>query len=283
MKVLYFKILFLAAFTSFLFVNCESDDTEEVIVVVEEEEEDPIDPFSLEREDGGADAVNILTEDVYTSLTIELAYVEGDRPKQTSLDSLTAFINRRAYKSGGITYTETVLPSSAISSLAPIGDNDVNALEEQYRTQFRSDTDIAVWILMVNEDILDDDTVDESVLGYVDTNTRMVMSIPNMITEGEGTIESGYDGVESTTFQHEFGHWIGLVNGPSDDPVHGPGEHEGIDDEGEGTGHCKVATCLMYVSGNNPFQEGYISRLQNGFLVELDALCIADLQALGGK
>ena len=278
MKKIYLSLI-LVAFVSLLFVNCESDDEviEEIEVVV------PVDPISLEREEGGQDAINILTEQVYTSLTIELAYLEGNRPQQKSLDSLTVFINKRVNKSGGITYVETVLPSETMPSGVTLPYDKELEIEQQYRTQFRSETNLALWILMVDEVMLNEDgTNDDDTIGFVYSNTGMVLSIPNITSTAEGSPISGYDGVEASTLQHEFCHWLGIF-GPRADALHEAGEHEGIGDDGDGTGHCKVPTCLMFYSSNNPLHGGCVSRFQSEFLVELDALCIADLQALGGK
>ena len=276
----FFVTLIVAACAFLFFVNCASDGEDSTEIV---EEILPIDPFSLEREEGGQDAINILTEEIYTSLTIELAYLEGNRPKQKSLDSLTVFINKRVYKSGGITYVETVLPAEAMPSGVSLPYDEEKEIEQEYRTQFRSGTNLALWILMVDEVMLNEDgTNDDSTIGSVYSNTGMVLSIPNITSTAEYSPISGYDGVEASTLQHEFCHWIGIF-GPRADAVHEAGEHEGVDDDGDGTGHCKVPTCLMYVTANNPLQGGYVSRVESGFLVELDALCIADLQALGGK
>ena len=271
----FYLTLILVAFASFLFVKCDSDDDGEVI---EDVIEDP-GPFDLEREFGGADAINILTETDYTSLTIEFAYSEGNRPKQTSLDELKAFINERAHKSGGITYVETVIPAP---SGAPFTYLELEEIEEEHRTQFRSGTNLAFWILMVNDVILNEDgTNDTNTLAAVYYNTSMYLSIPTITTAAEDAPISGYDGMESSTLQHEFGHWMGLVNTlETGDTVHPTkGEHE----DTENKGHCKVETCLMYWGSNNPFHGGYVSRLQSGFLVELGDLCKADLVAKGGK
>jgi len=276
MKKIYLTLVFVA-FASFLFVNCDSDDAEEIIEVIIEEP----DPFELEGELAGADAVNILTEAVYTSLTIEFAYVEGDRPRQASLDELKDFINARAHKSGGITFVETVIP---VQTGAPYTQERLGEIEVEHRTQFRSDTNIAFWIFMVNEQILGDNgELEDGVLAAVYTNTSMYMSIPVMMVAAEQSPISGYDGVESSTLQHEFGHWIGLVNTlGTGDPVHPTdGEHEST---GDGKAHCKVETCLMWFGTNLPFHGGYLEMLQKGItIIELDALCLADLQALGGK
>lgn len=271
MKNFYFTLLLLF-FTSLFFVNCESDDDNEEII-------EEIDPFDLEREPGGADAVNILSEAEYSSITIEFAYSEGNRPKQNSLDELKEFINARAHKSGGITYVETVIPAP---SEAPFTYNELIEIEEEHRTQFRNGTNLAFWILMVNDVILNEDgTEDTNTLAAVYYNTSMYLSIPVITTAAKNAPISGYDGMESSTLQHEFGHWMGLVNTlETGDPVHpDEGEHEDI----ENKGHCKVDTCLMYWGSNNPYHGGYVSRLQNGFLVELGELCIADLVAKGGK
>ena len=68
---------------------------------------------------------------------------------------------------------------------------------------------------------------------------------------------------------HEFGHILGLTNaGTVMQSDHEDANHKR---------HCNVSSCLMYweaESGTNLF---------GGNIPQLDAQCIADLQANGGK
>jgi len=58
-----------------------------------------------------------------------------------------------------------------------------------------------------------------------------------------------YPSVELSILKHEFTHLLNLVcspgSGPLQDGVHGAGEHEDTGADGKGTGHCKIASCLM--------------------------------------
>ena len=74
----YYLTLILVAFVGLLFVNCEKDDDEAA--------EEMVDPFLAEGLEGGASAKEVLTEDQYTSLTMEFAYVAGNRPSNSIIE-----------------------------------------------------------------------------------------------------------------------------------------------------------------------------------------------------
>lgn len=270
MKKFYLNLI-LVAFTSLFFVNCEKDDDEVADEIV--------DPFIAEGLEGGASAKEILTEVKYTSLTMEFAYVAGHRPSQLALDNLRAFMEARIHKSGGITFVETVIP-------APTGTmnfDKIKDLEVEHRTKFRTESDIALWCLMVNDPIFNEDgTPDNGTLGAVYFNTSMYLSINSLqILADDGPLE--YDAYESSTLNHEFSHFLGLVNTVNDD-IHAPGEHEGP--APDGLGHCKIESCLMYWStgSGSPRYLGSPEMIRRGIMGdELDPLCLADLVAKGGK
>ena len=74
--------------------------------------------------------------------------------------------------------------------------------------------------------------------------------------------------LETTVITHEFGHILGLTNiGTTLQSNHEDPEHKR---------HCTVNTCLM-------FWESELGNVLGGNIPKLDAQCIADLQANGGK
>src|SRR4051812_47811355 len=56
--------------------------------------------------------VDFLTEKTYTTLNIEVAYVEGYQPSATALNNLVTFLAARLNKSAGVTITQHTMPSS---------------------------------------------------------------------------------------------------------------------------------------------------------------------------
>ena len=85
--------------------------------------------------------------------------------------------------------------------------------------------------------------------------------------------EPSTDLLETTVLNHEFGHILGLTNlGTPLQTAHEDSEHPK---------HCDVDTCLMYWSSETGAALTNMVNMESA--PELDAQCIADLQANGGK
>jgi hypothetical protein len=79
--------------------------------------------------------------------------------------------------------------------------------------------------------------------------------------------------LETTVITHEFGHILGLTNlGTALQSKHEDAEHPK---------HCIEKTCLMYWSSE--IGGGIGNMVSSGAAPQLDAQCIADLRANGGK
>jgi len=265
MKKLFIPLALLF-FASFFFVNCNKDDDEAII------EEVVVDPFDAERLNTGASNIELLTENTYTSLTIELAYVAGNRPTQSTLDSFMTFLNERIHKSGGINYVETIIPAPTQDSLTL---DQLSDIEEQYRTQFRTENKIAVWCFNVNLRVIGE----SNSLGIAYNNTSLYLGkVPIQEVADENPVD--YASVELNILKHEFGHLLGMVNLNNDD-IHGAGEHENPE-----KGHCKIENCLMFFQPDVNSRQAnlkLVEMLQRHSVLEFDPLCLADLRAMGGK
>ena len=79
--------------------------------------------------------------------------------------------------------------------------------------------------------------------------------------------------METTVVSHEFGHILGLTNLGSD-------MQEDHEDDAHPK-HCDVEICLMYWATES--SAGLDNMLNMTSAPQLDAQCIADLQANGGK
>ena len=78
--------------------------------------------------------------------------------------------------------------------------------------------------------------------------------------------------LETTVIEHEMGHILGLVNiGSSPQSVHQDTAHGA---------HCTTTSCLMYYLSDTG---DIVSNLLGGTVPSLDAACLQDLQANGGK
>ena len=81
-------------------------------------------------------ARDFLSASPYTSLLVEIDYVQGEAPDQAALNLVQTRLNERCNKPGGITIkVDNAIPTPARStwSLA-----DVQGLERQYRNSYSS-------------------------------------------------------------------------------------------------------------------------------------------------
>lgn len=88
---------------------------------------------SCARESVGKSAYDMLADDRYTSLNIEIACMPGYQPDETALDQLKNFLSGLLRKPGGITITETHIPTAGKSSLTV---TDIVAIEDRDRSAY---------------------------------------------------------------------------------------------------------------------------------------------------
>ena len=252
MKTIFTKSLLLLAFLT-LFVACKEDDSVDT-------------PDRSENLLGlGESAEDLLSDDIYQTLVIELVYSDGFRPRQETIDNFRSFLVSRVNKPGGVQIVETVIPPP---EGAPYTTSEIRDIENTHRTRYTNGDEIAVFIFFANGSATGD-TASTVTLGTAYRNTSMVI-----YQETLQSLDVDRFLVETTTIQHEFGHLFGLVNITNDD-IHETG-HEDPDSNK----HCVVEDCLMYFASTIP------STLPNptaADIPQLDPLCIADLQAKGGK
>lgn len=219
----------------------------------------------------GASANDLLSEATYDELVLELAFVNGFKPEPASITALTTFLNERLNKPGGITVVERELPPQEVGFAYSI--EEVRQIEDNFRTQFNSGNKIAVFILFVDLDS-QANSGNSIVLGTAYRNTSLVMFQKTIQNFSGGINEPSRTALETAVYEHEFSHILGLVNIGT--PLQS--SHE----DTANRGHCNVADCLMQArleGGNIADMMGMIS----GGVPVLDAQCIADLRANGGK
>ena len=260
MKVLFKKIipvlLIFLALTS-----CKKDD----------DGDNANDPKAENLKALGVSAEDILSADIYKTLTIELVYSPAYRPSQQAIDEFRTFLDDRVNKTSGIDFVETVIDDQ---SGVPFTIEEIRAIEDAERTKYTVGDNIAVYIYFSNGNF-QGDTNTSVTLGTAYRNTSLVIYQKTLqdITSSDPSL---LPALESTTLQHEFGHILGLVN-IQDDDVH-PTDHE----DPLNLKHCIVEDCLMYFEATNT--RAAVERLRGKSSVPtLDPLCIADLQAKGGK
>lgn len=250
------KIIAVIALTFLVLTSCSKDSTEnESIGVVKANNKKTL----------GTSAHDLLSQDKFDSMLIELVYVEGFEPSTTAINNLVSFLNNRLHKSGGISVEKRAIPSPGNESYTIA---QITAIEDANRIHYNEDGQIAVWAFFADAKS-STDTNTAVVLGTAYRNTSFVIYENTVQKLSNSPFKPNRTVLETTVINHEFGHILGLTNiGTPLQSDHEDAAHKR---------HCKVTSCLMYwesESGNN---------VLGGVIPQLDAQCIADLRANGGK
>ena len=212
----------------------------------------------------GASANDLLSAATYTSVKIEVQYMPGFAPDAAALNNLTSFFNTLINKPGGITIVQTQIPSAGKAVLSL---NDIATIEKNNRTVFTSGSQLGVYFLYT-----DGGYTESAVLGVAYRNTSMCI-LGKTVHDNSGAIgQASRTKLESTVIEHEAGHILGLVDiGSPMQTNHKDAAHGN---------HCNNSNCLMYYSSETTDVLGF---LITGTIPSLDANCLADLHANGGR
>ncbi|MEZ4859124.1 MAG: membrane metalloprotease [Flavobacteriaceae bacterium] len=255
------KNFFFVFIALLVLLGCKNDDTSEVVE----------DPTAQNKKALGTSAEDILSDDSYGALTVELVYTESSRPSQESINGFRNFITSRVHKPNGIFFIENQVPDQ---SGAPFTLDNIRSFEEEFRTQYTEGNTIAVYLFFSNGSS-SNDTQTNVTLGTAYRNTSIVV-YQNTLKIVTNSDPISLPILEQTVMEHEFGHILGLVNIQNDDT------HTAHEDP-SASKHCIVEDCLMYFEATNFAREEITRFLSRGAVPQLDPLCIEDLQAKGGK
>ncbi len=209
----------------------------------------------------GTSAHDLLSAAPYSSLLIEIRYMPGFQPDDTSIATLQNFLNQYLNKPDGIKVVETPIPASGKTTLSL---KDAVSIEKKYRTAFTNNSQIAVHILVTDGSY---DSTNIFATSYWNTSICVFGKIVAENSGSPGLITRSQ--LFAVLFEHEFGHLLGLVN-------QGSPMQTNHQDVANGA-HCINKNCLMYYD----IETSFISSTST--LPSLDANCIADLRANGGK
>ena len=212
----------------------------------------------------GASAHDLLSNERFKSMVVEVQYMPGQKPQQESLDSLARFLNHWLCKPGGIHVVLTAIPSVSDKYLRK---DDVTAIEDRHRRFFARGDTVTLYLL-----ITDGSHKDPNTLGMAYRNTSAVL-FGNTLARNSGAGKPlTRKEVETTVLLHEVGHLLSLGNphGTAFNKRAGKGRH----------GHCDHATCLMYWATET--QKTALIELR-GRVPKLDEDCKRALEANGGK
>ncbi|TMM58059.1 hypothetical protein FEE95_01130 [Maribacter algarum] len=247
----------------------------------------------------GASANDILSNDKFTKLKVEIAFVTGFRPTQESMDEFVAFLKTYTFKENiEMVFNELPSPEKETLTIQEIAD-----LETENRTVYNDGETLGIYIYFADAPA-DDNKEDEGILtlGAVYRNTTIVIHEETIRRLAARSILITDADVETATLNHEFGHLFGLVNFGTDQV----NDHEDVDAEA----HCNVPGCLMRAQLQFGQSNGKSSNLvakteikpscslssisvlkilesntKKGSVnaVPLDAECILDLRSNGGR
>jgi hypothetical protein len=219
----------------------------------------------------------IIAADPYPRLVIEVDYVAGREPRQSSIDELEAILESVLDKPGGV---EVVLDEE----LDSLGASHAWTIDERVQLAIATsnlevpDDTIKIHTLSLDGHAIEDDSMDGVLLG-------VAWGFENIVLWRD-TLDGGCMGVgvlvdelcaqaELLIWQHEVGHVIGLVDGGLPmvvdhlDPTPGAGKHD-VDH-----------ACVMYreYEGLDAIDATLDRLLMGGPAIELDAACLADIDA----
>lgn len=202
-------------------------------------------------------------------MVIEVVYVQGFAPTEIAINNLVSFLEARTYKPAGITVEIRSIPSP---QSAPYSIQDAKDVEDANRTKYNTPDQIAVWAYFADFQSSSNNN-SSVVLGTAYRNTSIIIyegtvqGLSNQPTEPSRVV------LETTVLDHEFGHILGLTNLGA--PLQS--QHE----DTANPKHCDVQSCLMYYASET--EGGITGMVTGGTVPQLDAQCIADLQANGGR
>ncbi len=223
----------------------------------------------------GSSAEDLLSDVKYTSLYLQIMYVQDYKPTEEAVAILVNFLKDRVYKPDGIV-VEYVPVSS--SGKAPFSIEEIAEIEKEERTAYNQGDEIAVWIYFADGKN-ESDTNSKVTLGSAFRNTSLVIYEKTIKDFAAKPGAPDRAVMEAAVLNHEFGHLFGLVN-LGIEPVTEHEEFTTVNGERRG-GHCDVDGCLMRASIE--FGGGVLDVIDGNSIPSLDDACILDLQSVGGK
>ena len=237
-------------------------------------EDDPLaNPVAINpntnKQQTGSSANDLLSDKKFKSMVIEVVYVAGFEPSTTAINNFVNFLTARTYKPNGIRVIKRFIASPGNS---PYSNEEITSIEDLNRTKYNNTDEIAVWAFFADgKSSKDTDT--SVILGTAYRNTSFVIYEQTLQALSDSPFEPNRSLLETTVITHEFGHILGLTNlGTALQSNHEDAEHPK---------HCIEKTCLMYWSSETG--GGISNMVSGGTAPQLDAQCIADLRANGGK
>lgn len=241
-------------------LSCSSDEDKPIV-------EDGSNP-TPNLQNVGSSANHFLSAAKYNAVVVEVLYVAGFQPNVQTLSNLKQFMEVRLNKPAGITIIERQIASPGNS---PYDNTEIGQIESNNRTKYNNGNVLALYIFFADGNATGD-TNTTFTLGRAYRNTSFVVFENSIRSLSDAIGEPNRVDLETTVVTHELGHLLGLVNlGSTMQTEHLDEAHDK---------HCDNQNCLMYweAEGN-----GVMQMMLSGNIPALDANCLNDLRANGGK
>jgi len=224
-------------------------------------------PYSHTAQPGTA-ANDFMADSNFIHLVLEIDYMPGYAPNTKAIDSLKNFFEKRLYKNSITIKTPIEIESRGEQRYSA---SEIRDIEDNERSTFSSGDTLAAYMIIV-----DSKYEERDLLGIAYYNTSNAFFGPSYEEASSGIGPPSRYQIEAISFRHEFGHLFGLVNIPNSGT-----EMQNPHRDTEHGNHCDNDQCLMYYATERTnLIENNISGDE---ITPLDANCIADLQANGGK
>lgn len=244
---------------AFLLLSCSKNDNLENVLINGN--------YSYKKQVGYS-ANDILSDKIFKNIHIEVMYVDGFKPTDNALNNLKSFIGSRTYKTNIV--VEARLIDISVKSIYSI--DDVRNIEDANKIMFTDENQLVISALFLNGNS-SSNTDTGVVLGTAYRNTSFVIFEETIHSFSNSSFEPSRIILESTVILHEYCHLLGLVN-------LGTNMVENHQDTTHGS-HCVTENCLMYYQVENG--KSVADMVSGGQIPQLDANCINDLKANGGK
>lgn len=248
------KVLFILFIIGAMLFSCKKQTTTEILSG----------PVGInDNRHVGASAGELLSATSYATLVVELQYSPGMQLQPQTLINLQDFLEQRLHKPGGI-----VIQSKQVGSIGKqtVTTSDIAAFTDQNRKAYTDGNRITVYVY-----IADASFSTTNVVGIAYRNTAVCLFGKTIQSNSGGINQASRVKVESGVLLHEIGHILGLVN----NGIAMVTPHEDSDNRA----HCTNTNCLMYYTIETT---GLMNMLNNN-IPQLDANCLNDLRASGGK
>ena len=208
----------------------------------------------------GSSGHDILSDQNYKALEIQINYMPGYAPADTVLNHFKNYLTQLVKKPVGINIYPALVSPSPVSS--PITLDEIVSLEKKIRSSFTRSQTMSIHIMIIDAEYQSSD-----ILGISYWNTSMCVFGKTVSKFSGRTGLVSKNQLMITLMEHEMGHLLGLVD---------QGTPMITSHKSNNGAHCNNSNCLMYyIIETNSYG--------NSTVPVLDANCRNDLTANGGK